>query len=492
MGLSNAMTGLLTLPGGLALDVASLSPLLDSSDESLQKYTAMGLPDPVAFAALTALGAIKDPMGMINAMMDAVQERIAKEEAALLREREKTTEAVTPGNALPLTGIPSGKSFVEAFQELQRTQQAGHGGASTARGSYAAAARGRANDGLGEAADSAELERLAKQAKEAAEQARVTRAAGTTTEASSAAAKKVAQVFVSTPDDEELDDTSKPAVQTLSSLLTGKASATSDGVSIVPGSQLGLEKVAISKLPSGTTVATLRLECARHGAVTFAHVDAETNVAYISFASSDMATLAVRRMNNKVGVCGSVEAVQARLISEFPEQVRAAAAGSFASISVPMEEPSVDPADLPEYLRPRKKSRSRSRRKRPSRSTRRRKRKSRSAKRWLDRSRSNSHTATGQYIRATGCSSTVRWWDKKREDSDTDRSTGSAKAKRIKKAEAEIAARRPRQVAVRGYWAQFVQSGTSYYYNIRSGQTVWDRPIEFEEPPSFRPTNSLL
>lgn len=32
----------------------------------------------------------------------------------------------------------------------------------------------------------------------------------------------------------------------------------------------------------------------------------------------------------------------------------------------------------------------------------------RSAKRWLDRSRSNSHTATGQYIRATGCSSTVR------------------------------------------------------------------------------------
>ena len=29
-------------------------------------------PDPVAFAALTALGAIPDPMGMLNAMMEAV------------------------------------------------------------------------------------------------------------------------------------------------------------------------------------------------------------------------------------------------------------------------------------------------------------------------------------------------------------------------------------------------------------------------------------
>lgn len=37
----------------------------------LRSQDAMGLPDPVAFAMLTALGAIPDPMAMLNEMMAA-------------------------------------------------------------------------------------------------------------------------------------------------------------------------------------------------------------------------------------------------------------------------------------------------------------------------------------------------------------------------------------------------------------------------------------
>merc|ERR1719277_996749 len=141
----------------------------------------------------------------------------------------------------------------------------------------------------------------------------------------------------------------------------------------------------------------------------------------------------------------------------------------------PLVEPS-NPADLPEYLRPRevrKKKRSRSRRKR-----RERRKRSRSRVRWLDRSRSNSHTATGQYIRATGCSSTVRWWEKKRESSGSSSSSSGSRARRSK--EDDAASRRPRQVAVRGRWAQYVLKGESYYYNVEANTTSWERPREFD------------
>jgi len=108
--------------------------------------------------------------------------------------------------------------------------------------------------------------------------------------------------------------------------------------------------------------------------------------------------------------------------------------------------------------------------------------------RWLDRSRSNSHTATGQYIRATGCSSTVRWWEKKKENSSSSSSSSSRERKR--KAKTEDDARRPRQVAVKGNWAQFVQNGQSYFYNVLTGKTVWERPTDFEEGPSRRPAQA--
>jgi len=161
-----------------------------------------------------------------------------------------------------------------------------------------------------------------------------------------------------------------------------------------------------------------------------------------------------------------------------------------ATSTAAIEEPD-DPADLPDYLKPRperkkKKSRSRKRsrsRKHRSRS-RRKKRKSRSMVRWLDRSRSHSHTATGQYIRATGCSSTVKWWEKKRESSSD---SSSAARKRRTTQDDDISSRRPRQVAVKGNWAQFVQGGQSYFYNVLTGQTTWQMPKDFDAGPSRRP-----
>lgn len=243
-----------------------------------------------------------------------------------------------------------------------------------------------------------------------------------------------------------------------------------------------MEKICISRLPAGVTESAVRLECARHGAVTSLILEADGTAAYVTFASAAMAATAVQRMPARLGVLGTgPEPIQVRLISEIPENVRLAAA-----LPGPVPEEPMDPSELPEYLRPReerKRKRSKSRRKRRSRSRKRRQR-SRSMVRWLDRSRSNSHTATGQYIRATGYSSTVRWWEKKRESSD---SSSSSSRGRKKKKEEEPSLRRPRQVAVRGHWAQFVHNGASYFYNVLTGQTVWDRPADFDAGPSRRP-----
>merc|ERR1712136_672735 len=67
-----------------------------------------------------------------------------------------------------------------------------------------------------------------------------------------------------------------------------------------------------------------------------------------------------------------------------------------------------DPADLPEYLKPKRRGRNLSRRRSARRSRSRRGKRS-----WLSRSRSRSHTQTGQYIRAVGCTSSIRWWERK-------------------------------------------------------------------------------
>merc|ERR1712190_169308 len=113
---------------------------------------------------------------------------------------------------------------------------------------------------------------------------------------------------------------------------------------------------------------------------------------------------------------------------------------------------------------------------------RRKRKKSKSMVRWLDRSRSKSHTAQGQYIRAVGYSSTVKWWEKKRSGS----SSSSSSRDRGGRKKEDPAARRPRQVAVKGNWAEFVQDGKSYYYNVLTGVTTWDQPGDFDSNPSRR------
>merc|ERR1712151_1475386 len=170
-----------------------------------------------------------------------------------------------------------------------------------------------------------------------------------------------------------------------------------------------------------------------------------------------------------------------------------------------------DANELPDYLKPKKKPPGRSRSRQRSRSRRksrdrgkRKKKRSRSNVRGLDRSRSHSHTATGQYIRATGCSSTVKWWEKKREPSSSPSSSRRSsrscsrqkgggrdreKTEKPKKEKAEPTAptgwaRKPRQVAIRGCWAQFVLSGQTYYYNIGTAQTQWERPSDLDSAAS--------
>lgn len=389
-----------------------------------QKYDAMGLPDPVAFAMLTALGAIPDPMALLNEMMAA----------AAPEEDEKAT-------------FWKGPQFAAD-------------------------------------ADSAELERLAKQVKEAAEQARAATVATGAVAGTAEAARNVAQAFAQ-PEEEE-PQRPAPLGTTLSSLLTGRE-RTQDSLLTLPTT---LDKVALSRLPKGVTEAQVRLECARYGALTAVVLEEGTTngsgvTAYVCYASSDMAQLAVRRMTGaKIGVFGN-EPVQVKLISELPESVRSLAVPKTASAFSEVQP--INPQQLPDYLRSGKASRSAGR-KRASRSTRRKKRKSRSAKRWLDRSRSNSHTATGQYIRATGCSSTVRWWERRRDSDDSD----DGRTKRMQQAEADLIAKRPRQVAIKGVWAQFVYSGSSYYFNIRTEQTLWETPDEFEDEKSKHQTNAII
>ncbi|CAK9079059.1 unnamed protein product [Durusdinium trenchii] len=288
------------LGGEGQVDLISLAALPKPDVKLQQKYDAMGLPDPVAFALLTALGAIQDPMALLNEMMSAAQ------------------AAFTP-------------TFVR------------------------------------EAADSAELERLAKQVKEAAEQARAATVAGGLSTVEGAAARNVAQAFAQAEDEEQ-----RPAVlgQTLSSLLTGRERSTVDTGLALPTT---LDKVAVSRLPLGTNEAHVRLECAKYGALTA--VVLEDTTAYVCYSSSDMAQLAVRRMANKAGLFGGTEPVQVKLISELPENVRSQAAPLAPAFSA--EQP-INAAQLPDYLRARS---SRSPKRRQSRSTRRKKRKSRRSQR---------------------------------------------------------------------------------------------------------------
>ena len=84
--------------------------------------------------------------------------------------------------------------------------------------------------------------------------------------------------------------------------------------------------MALSRLPQGITEAQIRLECARHGALTTVVLEEGNGngsgvTAYVCYASSDRAQYAVRKMTGaKIGLFGG-EPVQVKLISELPESV---------------------------------------------------------------------------------------------------------------------------------------------------------------------------
>lgn len=536
MGLGTTLSG-----GKPSVDLSILNCIAEPDPESQRKCEALGLPDPIAFAALTALGAIPNPMAMLNKMMTAAQERIEMSErgevlppsgatftppsagpgpARIPKSMEVGSRApagpagqapsAPAGSHPPPLAVPPGKSFVQAFQEMQKTTQVTQEDKFT--GLFAPLsgyASQRSRQQQADAEGQAEAER---QARIAAEQARkaASMAAQTATanrDASGAfnagpfrvaprdtmESKGIAHIFGAAEEDPPNDSAKAPSKVTLSSLLTGRQ----DGGSGLTSGGAGFDKICISKLPQGITESAVRLECARNGAVTSVILDATGLTAYVGFAAGEMASMAVKRLTGRTGLFNGLAAdvVQVKLISDIPATVRVA---TLPGPTLAEVEELVDPNDLPEYLRPkeeRKKDKGRRSRSRKSRSKKRKRSRSRRRKRsrsnWLDRSRSNSHTATGQYIRATGCSSTVRWWEKKKQASSSSSSSSSSgsgrKRKKSKRGLEEEAKGRPRQVAVKGNWAQFVQHGMSYYYNVLTGKTSWDRPSDFDAVPSRRP-----
>lgn len=531
MGLGNLLhdiTNGVTLGG---MDMSILSTIALPEHEAQQKYEAMGLPDPVAFAALIALGAIPDPMAMLNAMMLKAGEQIQSQqpEAALPEAKIDAVKLASPldreadcthgdGSSetprldtqtvkFKLPGMAEGKSFVEAFRDLEKSKEEQPCGPVDEQ-----KALGPASGYLAAAQllFKKQEDHAAKQGKEALEQAKVAvnRAREVAQGAAQSAAfgaitvnggtqadsKGVAQVF--SGGDEDLS-AGKHIAGSLSALLSGTKNLTELQAAAPPVGVDKVDKICISKLPSGVTEAAVRLECARHGAITSVVLQGDGSAAYVTYANAEMALSAMRRILGRAGALGSSEPLDVRLVAEIPEHVRVAPAQNLPEESTDQ----LTPSELPEYLRPkedrkkekrsrsRKKSRSKSRQKKRSKSRKKRRRKksrSKSRDRWLDRSRSNSHTATGQYIRATGCTSSVRPWQKKAKASSS--SSRSSRSKSKGKAKKSITSddKRPRQLSVQGCWAQFQFQGNVYYYNIQSGQTQWDKPKDFEASSSRR------
>lgn len=526
------LAALQSMPGlasGGVVDMSILFTISPPDAEQDRKYKAMGLPDPVAFAALTALGAVRDPAAMLDAMLLRARECVEKDAPATERLGDRTDAGSGMGcsqsSRPPPIFLPPGKSFVEAFQEM-------HQGSASVQAEEAFFRVQREKESARYEAERLE-QRLKTQVKEVAAQAKVA-AAGSLPQpalslphreqlgevaAAASRARDVAQFFSTGADDEEWQRPpparpSLPLPTTLSGLLSGVQPPLEKPGAFVP--QAGLpDKICISGLPSDASTSTIRLECARHGAVTTVIVPASGGTAYVSFAAAEMAAHAARRLVGRSAALGCGDPLEVRLISELPLHARLAGPPDVLSGEI------VDPMDLPAHLRPRddrkRQRRSRSRRRSRSqsrhvRSQSRKRGRSKDRKKkvkrvsWLDRSRSNSHTATGQYIRATGCSSTVKFWEKRRPSSGS--SGGSSRSRgrprrgarlEARRREAdEAASQRPRQVAVSGMWAQFMQGGSSYYHHIAYGFTTWDRPSDFErgalkgQPEGLSRTSVLL
>lgn len=166
-----------------------------------------------------------------------------------------------------------------------------------------------------------------------------------------------------------------PAMQTMKELLTGVQD--SFGSFASTGFSFGPDNIFITPLPPGCTDAAVKMECARHGAVTSVVIQTDGTSAYVSFASADMATTAWKRMHGKTGILGAIEPLEVKLTSVLPDQIRLA-------MQLPAGQSGGEKRDeneLPEYLRQdrkmqppkrsrswrRTKSRSRGRKKSPKR-----------------------------------------------------------------------------------------------------------------------------
>merc|ERR1740130_601263 len=62
-----------------------------------------------------------------------------------------------------------------------------------------------------------------------------------------------------------------------------------------------IDKICISRLSKGVTDASIRLECARHGAVTSVILQGDGSAAYVTYATADMAANAMRRILGRSG-----------------------------------------------------------------------------------------------------------------------------------------------------------------------------------------------
>lgn len=486
--------------------------------ETKLKHEAMGLPDPIAFAALAALGAIPKPMKMLNTMMIAAQgmiekskaaaEAIAKKAAAakaaqkaaaaraLLDEGGSDKAASTPDESLT-PKPPPGKSWIQVFQEMQKAKPAQELLGQTEP------------DAEAKLAMSLEVEkmqgRLKEQAKEAKEQAKHARelkdASGVVDEAQPGDnAMRVSFAFGTV---EGETPGGKQGGSTLSSLLGGDSGQQSMGLA-VGSPAVFFDKIHIRHLPPGVSDQAVRAECARHGAVTSVILEADGTAAYASFGNAEMAMHAVLRMSGRMPFPGASKALEVQLTNEIPDSIRLAAA---VPESLTNETP-VNPADLPDHLKPeimrepfrRKREKEKAAESDSSDDSKEKRRKKRSRDRkprkksWLSRSRSLSHTGTGQYIKATGCSSTVKWWTK-RQSSSSERSRSKSRkkdTKKKKKKEKYDMSKRPRQVTVRGTWAQFVLGGDMYFYDIANSTTTWDQPSDFAGAGGLGVTSSCL
>mmetsp|Transcript_35340 Transcript_35340/g.75321 ORF Transcript_35340/g.75321 Transcript_35340/m.75321 type:complete len:449 (+) Transcript_35340:104-1450(+) len=411
------------------------------------RFEALGLPDPVALAALTALGAIPNPMAVLSQLLVNAQGKL-EEFADFPTETGGGSSPSRPARQPPRQAIPG--DYLRLDDTAARSEAARLREDSLKQAQLAV---GRAKELAVTAAANREAiqvdwEAANRMAREAVQ------------------SKDLSNIF-SVGDDAEAVPTRKG---TLSSLLRG-LNGLQDTVNAVSSNSTGSRgpgKIRFSKLNPATTEGELRLELARHGALSSVILDSESSTAYASFSSS---LPSVAKSLSSRASSTLLDGVQVDLVYDLPERVRLAAAA--AARKEVVEEP-LDPTTLPEHLRRAKKERKRkSRSRHKKRRSRSRKKRSRSGDRWWERSRSNSHTATGQYIRAVGCSSTVRWWEKKKGESSASSSSSDSERKVEE-------SKRPRQVALKGQWAQMAHQGQSYFYHIPTGRTTWEKPSSFE------------